>query len=114
MHVKVLKAFPYAHDHHNIRHLEEGAIVDIDESVLEGLRAEKFIGEASAEEIEASLQGEVEIEIVEAPVEIPEDWETLDAIQLAALARAVGLKGKITRNSAEAAIRGELARRAAQ
>lgn len=112
MYVKVLKPFPYAHDHHNIDHLVEGSVVLIDDAVAEGLEAEGFIGEATAEEIEAAQQGEVVV--VEAhAVEIPEGFETMKAIALQALARKLGAPTRVTKPQALELIRAEIARRAA-
>jgi hypothetical protein len=106
--VKVLKAFPYAHDHHHVVTLEKGAIVDIDEGVLEGLAAEKLIGEASDDEIEAAQSGLV---VLTPPVEIPPNWRELAWFQLQALARKLGAGPKVTKAAATAIVESELSAR---
>jgi len=107
--VKVLKPFPYAHDHHRVVTLEKGAIVDIDEGVIEGLAAEKLIGEATEEEIEAAQSGPV---VLRPPVEIPEGWQKLPWFALQTLARKLGAGPKVTKAAAAAIVEAELAARA--
>jgi hypothetical protein len=41
--VKILKAFPYAEDGIRIRELAEGAVEDVRDELVEGLKAEGFI-----------------------------------------------------------------------
>jgi len=106
--VKVIKAFSYAHDHVNLVPLVAGQIVDIDEGVVEGLFIEKFIDEATAEEIEAAQSGAV---VVPAPVEIPDDWRDLKWFQLQALARRLGAGASVNKATATALIEAELAAR---
>lgn len=108
--VKVLKAFPYHPDPRTQLHLVEGDIANIDESVLEGLEAEGFIGEASAEEIEAAQEGPV---VIAPPVEIPADWRTLKWFEVARLAKALGAPNNVNKEGAFALIETVLAQRAA-
>jgi hypothetical protein len=106
---KVLKAFPYAHDHHTVKMLAVDSIVEIADGVVEGLLDEKFIIEATDEEIEATQTGAV---LVRAPVEIPDDWATLGAFKMTALAKQL-TGGKVkTKAAAVAVIEAELAARA--
>lgn len=81
--VKVLKPFPYAHDSLFTVGLEAGAIVNIDESVVEGLHAEGLIEEATDDDVVAALSG---AEVVTPPVEIPEDWADLHWFKQRAIA----------------------------
>lgn len=107
--VKVLKAFPYAPDVRTSVRLSPGDVVDIDDSVLEGLAAEGFIDEASAAEIEASQSGAV---VIPQPVEIPADWRGLKWFELARLAKALGAPANVTKPAAIALIEAEVAARA--
>jgi hypothetical protein len=86
MHAVVLKSFPYAHDHHVTASLAEGAVVEIDDGVFEGLLDEGFIREATDEEVEAAQEGPV---VLSAEVEIPADWADLQWFKLQALAKAL-------------------------
>lgn len=107
--VKVLKPFPYAHDGMHTVVLEAGAVADIDASVLDGLHAEGFIGEAEAADIEASQVGAV---IVPPPVEIPEEWAELHWFKLKKLAEQLNggpVKDKV---AATAIVQAEVAARA--
>jgi hypothetical protein len=109
--MKVLKAFPYAHDHHHVVTLAEGAIVEIDEDVAGGLEDEGYIAEPTADEIEAAQSGCV---VIEAPVEIPAGWAKLNAAEAVKLARALGAgPGVKSKASAADYITDQLARRAA-
>lgn len=107
----VLKAFPYAHDHHRTASLAKGAVVEIDDDVFEGLQAEKFIREATEDEIEAASEGPV---VLDAPVDIPADWPKLQWFALQRLATALNGGHKIANKPAAiAVVEAELAARAA-
>lgn len=56
---KVLKSFPYAHDHKETHPQAEGDLIPVHPSVVDGLTDEGFIREATAEEI-AEANGDVE------------------------------------------------------
>ncbi len=107
--VKVLKAFAYAPDCRTHLSLTVGDIVDIDDSVIEGLANEGFIGEASPADIEASQVGPV---IVPPPVEIPDEWAELHWFKLKKLAEQLNggpVKDKV---AATAIVQAEVAARA--
>lgn len=109
MYAKVLKAFPYAHDHVAVRLLAVGEVLEIDDGVFEGLEDEKFIVSATEEEIAALQEGSV---VVLEPVEIPADWDKLSWFKLRALAEKVS-GGKVPKKDlATAVITAELAKRA--
>lgn len=108
--VKVLKPFGYAPDVRSHVRFEAGEIADIDDSVIEGLEAEGFIGEASAEEIAATQQGAVVI--AAPPVEIPADWAKLGWFKLRTLALALGAPGNVDKKTATRLIEAEAAARA--
>lgn len=108
--VKVLKAFPYAHDHFNVMPQEVGAIVEIDDAVIEGLESEGFIGEATAADIEAAQTGAV---VLDQPVQIPADWRDLKWFQMQALARKLGAGPKADKATVMAVIEAAQAARLA-
>jgi hypothetical protein len=107
--VKVLKPFPYAHDHMHVVTLQPDDIVEIHASVVEGLHAEGFIDEASTAEIEAAQEGCV---VLPPPVEIPADWTTLHWFKLKALAEKLAGGPVANKLAAVALVDAELARRA--
>lgn len=106
---KVLIAFLYAHDHHTNRMLEPGAIEEIDEGVFEGLEEEGFIGEASADEIEAAQSGPV---VLPPPVEVPADWRAMSWFALRKLAMSLGAGAKVDKPTAIAVVEAHQAERA--
>ena len=107
--VKVLKPFPYAREGKFTVGLEAGAIEDIDASVIEGLHAEGFIDEATAEDLVAAQSGAV---VILPPIEIPADWQDLHWFKLKALAENLA-RGPVTNKAAAVAIvAAELDRRA--
>jgi putative heme iron utilization protein len=106
----VLKAFPYAHDHHVTVVQDAGAVVEIDDSVAEGLIDEGYIREATDEEIDGATEGPV---VVAPPVEIPAGWAKLPWFNLQRLATALNGGGKVANKVAAVAIvEAELASRA--
>jgi len=98
---KILKSFPYAHDHHTLRTLEVDEIVEIDDGVFQGLHDEHYIGEPTPAEIEAAQSGPV---VLAAPVEIPDDWADLQWFKLQKLATALNGGSKVANKVAAMAI----------
>lgn len=110
MWVKVLKSFPYAHDGMHTRQLEAGEVLPIHDDLVDALHRDGYIEEADQAEIDAAGSGAV---ILDPPVEIPDDWETLHWFKLRALAAQLNDGGAPKdKLGAEALIRAELARRA--
>jgi hypothetical protein len=108
----ILIAFPYAHDHHTVKPMTPGDLVDIDDGVFEGLKAEGYIREATDDEIAAAQEGEVVV-VEAAPVEIPADWATLDWFPLRKLAIALGAPANVKKAAAIALVEATLAQREA-
>jgi hypothetical protein len=107
--VKVLKPFSYAPDVRTLLSLTAGQVVEIDDSVIAGLEAEGFIGEASDAEIEAAAEGPVELP---APVIVPDDWKALSWSRMRALALDLGAGPKINKVGAVALIEAHIAAQA--
>ena len=81
--VKVLKAFPYAHDGMHTLHLAAGDVVEVADDLVGALERDGFIGEADEDEIAAAGPG---AQLVTEPVEIPADWRELQWFKLRSLA----------------------------
>lgn len=99
----ILKPFYCAQQRHTVVALEAGAVVEIDDDLVDGLIAEGFIAEAPAEAVAASF----------GDVAIPEDFTTLPWQKLQTIGRALGLARSANKTDTLAAIQTELARRAA-
>lgn len=97
----IKKSFPYAHNHHLVVTLEAGSVVEIDDDVFEGLVAEKYIREATEDEIEAAQEGPI---VVGEPVEIPADWAKLPWFNLQRLATTLNGGNKVANKVAAVAI----------
>lgn len=106
--VKVLKAFPYSADGVHTERVEPG-VREIRDDLLVGLEAAGFIGEATADDVAAAVEGEV---VILQPVEIPEDWAKLQWFTLKALAERVSGGPVSSKVAAIALIEAELAARA--
>lgn len=106
--VKVLKPFPYHADVRTVLALAAGDVVEIQDDLVEGLEAEGFIDEATAEDVEASRSGAV---VIDDPVEIPADWRAFKWFQIVAIARKLGAPSNVNKAVAIATIEAELAAR---
>lgn len=107
--VKVLRAFPYSPDGCRTFMVEPG-VFPIREDLIEGLQAEGYIDEATAEDVAASQEPPV---LVVLPPEIPEGWADLHWFQLRALAQKINGAPVKDKATAVAVITTEIARQAA-
>ena len=81
--VKVLKAFPHAHDGMHTRMLAAGDVVDVADDLVAALERDGYIGEADEAEILAAGPA---AQVVAEVLEIPADWRELQWFKLRALA----------------------------
>lgn len=110
MWVKVLKGFPYAHDGMHTVQLEAEQVVEIHDDLVGALHRDGYIEEADEAEIDAAGPGAM---VIDAPIDIPADWETLHWFKLRALAAQLnGGSAPRDKVAAQALVQAELTRRA--